>query len=345
MSRVDHVIVGYDVTRTASLTLGTAAANSTLVEGEVIVLDSNGELMTAGQTVSDSEWITLGVGTPATWTEVNGYTRREIKYSAPIYGSGVKSYKGLSYVAATQRTATFTTGLTPSTTNGAYDYVFRIVYKEDHVAGSTPGQYATEYRVTSDATNTATLTALYAYIDTLVTADTTARVATTAATNSLIFTGVALTSDTLTSIDEFFSVDFEVFFYQVPLTGSGAGIAASTGVTPTYNTAVRGSGLWQEIRDMEKKAKLYGGPINIAHFPQESNLGTFFTVKNKTYDQIVIEHDNPFAPAGSTSIKTVPDTTVIALPNNTYTTVQADVLSILNPWIASCPAALPAVVL
>ncbi len=335
-------MVGYDISRTVT-TLGTASAASNLAEGEIIVLDKYGKLLTAGKTIADSDIIYIGQGGKSTYTEVNSQTRRVINYSSPIYGSQVKSYEGLSYVAATQRIATCaSTGLTPSTTAGAYDYVIRIVYKDPFVKSQTPGQFIQEYRVTSGAA-LSSLQALYNAFRTAITADVANARVSGGDTTALTLTGLTNTTAALTDIDGYFFVDFDVFFYQVQLTGTGAGTMSAAGPTVSYNTAVMGSGVWNQIRDMEKAAKAYTGITNFMDFPVPSNVSDFFTVTGKTYDQIVIESEVPYTSSDNQYIKTAGVSTVIALPNNIQTTMTIDVLNILNAWMASCPGAFNAI--
>jgi hypothetical protein len=261
--------------------------------------------------------------------------------SGPIHGSNVKTYKGYSYTAATQRIATCAnSGLSPSTTAGAYDYVIRIVYKDSLVAGQTPGQFTQTYRVTSGSTLT-NLQALYTAFRTLIAADTNARVS-GGGTNTLTLTGLTNTSAALTDIDDYYFVDFDVAFYQVQLTGTGAGTYSAAGPDVTYNTAFQGMGTWQQVRDMEKKCKPNYGVANFTSFPVPSNVSDFFTVINKTYDLIVIEHNVPFVSSDMGYNKETMQTTVIAIPNNTYTSILTDVEAILNKWMASCPGAFSA---
>ena len=341
MKRVDHVLVGYDIARTSPLTLGTNAASSTLAEGEVVVLDKYGKLLPAGKTISDSDIIYLGLGTKTTYTEKgsgSGYTRRSMKLSGPIVAYGVKSYKKMSYTAPIQCTATAaTTGLSPSTTAGAYDYVLRIIYKDNLVASQTPSQFIQEYRVTSDATLTS-LQVLYDAFRTLIAADNNARVA-GSGTTSLILTGLTNTDAAMNDIDGYMFVDFDVIFYKVQLTGVGAGTQSAAGPAVTYlATKTQGEGTWKQVRDLEKAAKAYTGIVNWIDFPVPSNTTDWYTVLGKTYNQIVIEHDVPFTSSDMNYTKTARQATILAFP--IAATQAADVISILNPWMASTPAAL-----
>lgn len=341
--RVNKVIVGYDISRTSSLTLGSATLASNLAEGEVIVLDKNMKLMTAGQTIQDTDTIYIGIGAKETFTDVNGYSKRPIIYSDPIVGSLVRGFRAKPYAAAVQKIATCAS-VVPLTTAGVYDYVLRIVYTDNMVADQTPSQFVQEYRVTSNATDCANATALYdafraqiAFENAKGFSGNAPRVV-ASGTSTLILTGHVLDSDSLTAINDYFVTDFKVYLNQVTLSGTGAGTvvgAPSNTVTYTANTGSRGNGTWQEMRDLEKKNKPYRGVMNMIDFPVPSNVTDFFTVKAKTYHQIVIDHDASYNAADNNYIKETKLTTHIAL--TPACTVLDDVLAILNPWIESLP--------
>lgn len=335
--RVDKILIGKDINRTASLVVGTDSDN--LADGEIVVMDKNMNVLAAGSTIADTDTIYIIQGTADLFTyyDIQGNLFdgaattgvRRFLVSDPIVGNLVRSYKGLSYSAAAQRTATIdTTGMTPVV---GTEYIVRIVYKDmkEH-----PGQFTQTYRYIS---TTATLDTWGAAMAAKINAHAGRRVDATytAGDDTLLLTGKAIPQCTtgLTDIDKYSLVDFDVAFMYVASTGVWT-IWPATVTTTTYTGPEYGQGTWTQIRDMEKAAKGYIGFTNRTTFPVKEPAT--YTVKSATYDQIIIEHDVEYTSPDNQYVKRTPLTTVIAIPVPSSGTQMTQVLGVLNPWMASC---------
>ena len=111
LKNVDKLLIGKDISRTGTLVVGGSGDN--LAEGEIVVLDKNMAIMTAGQTISDTDTIYIIQGTgddyaysDADGTAVTGVTR--FIASDPIEGKLVKSWKGISYDAKGEQASVLT---------------------------------------------------------------------------------------------------------------------------------------------------------------------------------------------------------------------------------------------
>ena len=112
IDRVNKVLIGKNIARTAALTSSTLYTGTNgPAEGEVIVLDKNLKLASAGITIADSDiiYIAEGVGDTYTTTNEAGTTVtgiRKLIISDPIEGKNVISYLGRAYSAAAQQVVT-----------------------------------------------------------------------------------------------------------------------------------------------------------------------------------------------------------------------------------------------
>lgn len=327
-NRVNKILIGGNIARTAALVLYGAGCN--LAEGEVVVLDKNKELLAAGATIADTDTIYIAVGTGETYdyvteTGVSVAGVRKLKISTPIEGALVKSFKGLSYSAATQRVASV--GIDTSATFAPVigdEYVVRIVYRDitEH-----PGQFVQEYRHIATTVTPADLTnALLAKVN----RDNGARVAATNVADDLVLTGKVIPYNT---IDDYSQVDFEVTFYK----GDHTEISD---VAVTYSAnATSGNGNPRIVRDREKHALGYEGVLNTTHFPVVAP--EFVSSLTATYDSIIIESDKSYLSADNQYMKEFATTTELYIPVDAGQT--ADVLAVLNPWMASLPGSFDAV--
>src|SRR3989304_57536 len=127
MDRVNKVLIGKDISRTAALT------SSTLYTAEEI-----------GDTYS----ITNEAGTTVTGI-------RKLIISDPIEGKNVTNYTGRAYTAAVQQVVTITPSLTPVV---GTEYAIRVVYTDTY---DRPGQVAHTYRVICTTASVANLCTLF----------------------------------------------------------------------------------------------------------------------------------------------------------------------------------------
>ncbi len=331
--KVNKPIIGKDIDRTGSLVIEGASQN--IAEGEVVVLDKNREVLAAGSTITDSATIYLAVGTGETHdytlpdgTAVTGI--RKLSYSAPIDGAHVVSYVGLSADnAATERQATIDmSGITPVV---GTEYVLRIVYKDVH---EHPGQFTQTFRYTSlDATIANLVDALVAKINEYgPSGDIESRVTAANSSNDLVLTARVIPNNTTNDeIDEYSQVDFECSVWSI-VTSTGVKTGSWSTATLAYNTTAHpGNGNPKLVRDTEKHARAFEGVTNLINFPVIKP--TMLTDMTKWYDAIIIEHDAEYVSGDNQYRKEAPLTTEIYLPANALQT--ADVLAILNPWMAS----------
>lgn len=319
-AKVLKTIIGKDIARTASLVIGGASDN--VAAGEVVVLDQNKNIMTAGQTISDTQKIYIVEGLSDTYDYVNPAGTsitgvRKLLYSDAIDGNGVFGYKGSAYAAPTEQVSTISFGtLTPVVDT---EYVVRIVYKdmEEH-----PGQFTYTYRVTATTT---TIADLYAAFVTAINNHVGSRVVASGGVTNLVLTGKAYNdNETVDSINEYKQVVFEPFLFS-------DNFASDASITDT-TAPTQGVGTWKLIRDEEKWSQGYEGQTNRIKFP--INGPDFRTVKDETYDVIVIDHKNWFT-AANREEKQVDIKTKVFLPDGASQTTN--ILAVLNPWMASLP--------
>jgi hypothetical protein len=331
LTRVTKVLIGKDISRTASI-VNIYAASPQPADGEILVLDKNKTPLAAGSTIVDSDVIYLCQGTSTTYNYTNdaGTTvtaARRLKFSDPIEGKLVKGYRGTPYTAKAERTITFAAITAPLT--AGTEYVLRVVYKD---VNAKRGQFSKSYRFISTGT---TSQAVFDGLRAAIAADSGARVA-GSGTTTLILTGkeIAEGATALSDIDKFQMVDFDAFLTYV---NSSANQVAVTGAAKTNSFVEYGFGEWELVRDIEKDQLGYEGILDQTSFPQVTH--SLSTVLNETYDTIVIDHDKSYLSPDNAYVKEQPITTIVFIPN-TLTSNQMDtVLSILNPWMASCPGA------
>jgi len=346
LKRVDKLLIGTDIDRDATAGV-TGATIPTLVgvtgaevmaDGEIIVLDKNKTVMAAGNTIADHDTIFIAQGTGVTF----GYSNiqdtpfvgcRKLQISDPIEGAKVRSYVGRSYAVKDEKDVTLA-AVTAPLVQGT-EFKLRIVSKDikEH-----PGQFTQTYRFVLGAT--LTTNALFTGLAAAVNGDSGRRVTATAGA-TLLLTGLEQPEccTGLTDIDKFRMTDFDVFLTYVDSDGNDVAV---TGAAQTLTTALEyGSGNWEQIRDLEKYMIGHMGNTNKTHFPVLEK--DFDTVVDSFYDMIVIEHDKSYLAPNNQGVEQTPITTVLAIATATTGinagNQTATILSVLNPWMASCPGA------
>jgi len=336
LQRTNKLLIGKDISRDAQVVAGativTSVGSTGLADGEVVVLDKDFKVLAAGATIADSDIIYICQGTSLTYSYTNEQgtevtSNRRIILSDPIQGNLVRSYKGISYDAKGEQVDTWTLSNTPVV---GTEYFVRIVYND---MNEHPGKFTQTYRyIATDALLATMVVALNAKIN----AHSGRRVnSTTNTTTTLVLTGKPIPECTtgLTDIEEFRMVEFESFINYVDSDGNWASLGASL----SRSAADYGSGTWEQVRDMEKRALPYRGIHNFTMFPVQ--LPAVDTVKDETYDFIVIEHDKSYVSPDNQYVKQAPLTTVIAFAVPGTGTQETSVLQQLNPWMASLPRA------
>ena len=344
LKRVDKLLIGKDINRDAQVVAGasitTVVGSTGLAEGEIVVFDKFKKVATPGITVADSDviFICQGLGETYDYTNPQGTavtSNRKVVFSDPIEGKKVRSYEAVSYTAKSEQTAAQDwAGYSPTAGD---EIIVRVIYKDikEH-----PGQFVQTYRVISSGTLATDGAAMAAKIN----AHSGRRINADYTTTTLTLTARAIPECTtgLTDIDEFSMVEFEMRSLYVDSNGNWQVITA-TDPSITYSGPTYGQGNWEQVRDIEKLQKGHLGVTNKTHFPVLDP--GFATVKDAEYDLIVIEHDRTYLAPNNQGVEQTPITTVLAMETGTTTTGVNDgnqvtqVLSVLNPWMASTPGA------
>lgn len=336
LNRVNKVLIGKDISRTGSLALagGTSAGN--LVDGEIVVLDKDLNIATAGVTIADTDTLYIIQGLSETFTFKRADTgaavtgARRFKISDPIEGRLVKKYEGVSYSAPAEQVDTIV--CTSLVATAGTEYVLRLVYKD---INEHPGQFTQTYRYT-----TVTGDAFGDIGDALVAAvngDDGSRVTAAFGTPDLTLTGLPRPECTtgLNDLDEFIIVRFDTFLNVVNSDGFWE-TSAYDSLTKT-TAADEGIGTWEILRDAERRELSYEGIDNRIHYPVL--IPELTTVVAETYDLIVIESDKSYVSPDNQYVKQAPLSTCIAIPVPAAANQATEVLAVLNPWMASLPKA------
>lgn len=340
LTRVNKILIGKDVSRDTQVVGGigiaTLVASTGLAAGEIVPLDENKKVLTAGSTIADTSTIYFCEGTSETFSYTNETgtlvtSARKIIFSDPIDGARVKSWKGNSYAAKSEQSTAISMVGWAST--AATEVLLRIIYKD---LSEHPGQFVHSYRNIGTGTLDTDMAALVAKVN----AHKGRRVNATYATNTDIITlaGRAIPECTTSTsdIDEFSMVEFTAVLVYIDSNGNWA-TSATCPVSITDTAASPGWGTWEQVRDLEKHAQGYKGVFNRIHFPIVTP--DFRTVKDATYDMLVIEHDQPYQSPDNQYVKQTPLTTIIAIPVPSSGTQMATLLGEVNPWFASLPGA------
>jgi hypothetical protein len=326
---VEKCFIGKAINRTADTSGFPADASDNIAEGEVIVLDKDKNILSAGATIADTSSIFIAEGLGETYSYVNEAGTsvtgvRKWRCSDEIKGNSVVEYSAKSYSAPVQAVWTIdAAGWTPVAGN---EYILKIVYKD---IDSGIKQFSHTYHYIA---GTDTLDTEMAGIVSLINKDSKRRVvaAYTSGTDTFTLTALAIDDDsTVNSIDEYRQVNFEVFNTTENITWTSS--ALSVGPQP-------GSGYWKQVRDEEKWSEGYDGITNRTAFPVIKP--DMRTVKDETYDVVVIRHKNWYTSAMGRE-EQVDLTTKLFLPDDAGQT--ANILAVLNTWMASLPKAFASV--
>jgi hypothetical protein len=324
--KVEKIFIGTDISRTASLVIGGSGDN--IASGEIVVLDKNKNILSAGATISDTDtiYIVEGLSTTYDYVTPNGTSItdvRQLLISDPIQGNAVTEYSVEAYAAATEQTYTVNFGtLTPTV---GTEYVLRIVYTD---VIEDPRQFTYTYRVVATST---TLATLYDLFVAAINAHPERRIQATDNTTYITLTAKAFDdNDDVDSINEYKQVTFEVFLQS-------NNFASDAAVTQTV-VPYPGNGTYRLVRDEEKWSQGYEGLLNRTSFPTQ--VPTWRTVLSETYNTIIIRHKNWYTSVANTE-EQVDITTKIFIPNTATSNQTDNILAVLNPWMASLPKAFP----
>jgi hypothetical protein len=327
INRVNKVLIGKDISRTAALTSSTLYTGTNgPADGEIIVLDINKNILAAGATIADSPIIYIAEATSDTYSYVTEGTAtavtgvKRLILSSPIVADSVTSYVGRAYAAAAEQVVTITPTLTPVV---GTEYVLRIVYTDTR---EHPGQVTATYRYVA---KTATLADLLTAINAKINNDTHRRVNATGGTTTIVLTGRVLpwdVTDSVNALDRYQQVNFKAF-----LISNNWGTATTPIVYTTRPTP--GEGTWQKVRDAEQDQLGYRGVDSLITWPQRTPA--MRVVSGATYNCVAIESMVPYQSPDNQYIKRAPVTTEIYIPLNATFNQMLDVLNLLNPWMES----------
>jgi len=333
--RVNKVLIGKDIARTEELQITDPSTTATYIaDGEVIVLDKDKNLLSTGDTITDTDTIYIAVGTSDTYdyTLPDGTlveNAKKLDISGPIKANNVVSYKGLNAdSAATERQATIdiatATSFTPVV---GTEYVIRIVYKD---INEHPGQFIQDFRAVAESATPGDLTDAFV---SKINKNKDSRISAENSTDDLVLTGKVIPNSSADAIDEYQQVDFDVALHEVEE-------GDWDDVSVTYDTnAHPGNGNPKLVRDREKHALAYEGVTNMTQFPvikpdMKVDMSTW-------YDAIVIESNVPYVSTSVEYGETSPQTVELYLPDgaaqtSTDPTLGHDAVTVaLNTWMES----------
>lgn len=273
------------------------------VANSLTILKDNGVALGTTDTVKDSAQIYI--------TQIDPVLGR--RYSSPITGKNVRSYKGEPYRAAVAKIIAVgyngTSGSIPVINGG--EYALNIVVKTDSEVQLNHIQrfnYVADASATEDEIATAFVTAINsdAYMKY---EEVSASLLTNGANR-----GIAITAVTPTTFD----VAVDLSFAGVP-------------VTETQSPDL-GNGLPKQMREIEETYKGYKGFLNRIWLPDQP---TYFTDPATNYDMIVIEHGNEFDQQNENSSSKAPLTTYIMIPDTIATFDKTNFLAALDSYMGS----------
>ena len=346
--RVNELLIGKNIDRYTGGFGGQDIEyiQANIAEGEVVVLTKDYVGFADGDSFSTTPVIYVAEGSADTRTvaKENGTeaTIRRLIISAPIDGNQVIKYNKNSYEPKSEQNVTF--GPIQDTIVAGTEYLVRLVYKD---MVEYPGQFTETYRYVAKQGDTST--DVYDGIrDRIrsykgkISIKGGARITPNAnGQTSLVLTAKPIPECTssIKDIDEFKQVEFEAFLNYVDNDGYWTELEVNP--AKSYGLASQGSGIWEVIRDVEKRSLSYRGIENRIWFPiayPERRVQ-----KDGHYNEIVIEHNAEYISADNQYLKEALLTTEIAIEKELGTAPTENqgvtVETHLNTWMASLPSA------
>jgi hypothetical protein len=309
------ILIGQNIARTAALTV------ATLANGEIACVKDDMTILTAGQTIANSDYIYVVQGTAGA-----------PRFSSKIQGAQVEKYEGTSYAAAVQQVTVvgaIAAGAGSINLVNSTEYVLTLIFYYDKVIGSER-QLVRRFYYTSDSTATQQeiAQAITAAINTDPVAST--------LVNAVAAVGVGLNwGITITGLAQTYAVidGYEQVTWKVAMDGGfndgGVTTLAVNNVFPNY-----GSGTFPHVSDLERAAVGYSGITNLMQFPVPP-YPVFATV-GVFYDMYAITYYDKHATANLNKEGLSPEMTLVAMPNG-GAGQQLALENEMNPWMASCP--------
>jgi len=338
-TKVNHFIVGKDISATAGVTLGTATASSTVAEGEIVLLDKNMQLLPASPTKDDSSVIYIGVGLSQTYYNPgqSTYTKRALRLTPAI--TNPKKLETATYVAPVLKKQRISLPTTLGNTNTKIDqeFVVWVNYIDPHAVQLSNGLFPQTWRIIPSQNSIASGGTFARQLAALINNDTDARISAIVGTGGTALSLVAkqVTTSDIGSEDEFFQVDFETFFYTADSLGvetipSGATISTSS--ETNY-----GKGSWYEMKNLERASKPYEGVGSKLAWPHATfhddwGVGSDSTIK---FNQIWISYEKQVSDTNLSIDTHTNESVCVAVKYNATPNQWQSVLDALTSWCNS----------
>lgn len=223
------------------------------------------------------------------------------RQSMPIGITSITGITKTAYRAATSQISTLTVGAADVQSNTLY--WIEIVDKRDREYVNKP-KYSYQFLSDASATDLEIVTGLAAAI----TADKSAIVTATAATNVLTITGKTYAATGQATEYEYFEI--------VPIINGGFTSASTTATTTAAN---RGAGTYEIVYEAEDGNKGYKGNLNRVEF---ARLGTYYATSTKTYVTYTIRH-NRALDNDENGLKSLPVVTFVYIDSTATSSITA----------------------
>jgi len=330
-----------------------AASVSVLDDGEIAVVKQDGSILTAGDTISDSEFIYIVQG-----------TADAPKFSAKIKGASVKKYTGSAAATAVEQISFIGSngtvgGMEGGTPLDNQEYSLHLVIKGLDKDLYSKRQLRKSFHYTTDggATEEELVDGLLASLA----ADSMIQLAGSTKTGAVIevskvgtagikLEGLAVAKG---AYDEEEQVIFEIALdkgFTIATQVDELGYIYVDGAAPTTTDAAssaptRGNGTYNHVSDLEEFAQGFNGITNKTGFPIPAYPK--YAVAGTEYDLFVIEHDSVHASGNLEQAVAAPLMTIVACikRGDDSATAKGGVVleAALNPYMASTPGAFASV--
>ena len=359
--RVDKVVIGKGIDRSANFAgaklidhIPTAVAvMRDIAPGEIVVLDSEMIGAWGSDTIAPEEPISF-INSPSIYI-VEGTDEavevgevdpsiygpfHKLLVTGPIEGKYITKYVKRNYVDSSEAVAVVSG-------NDVGDISGIIVAGREFLLSFTfedlvehPSHAPKIYRYVCNGLET--ISEILEGLATAINEDKSARISASYATNTLTITGKPIipTTSSVTDIDEYSIVDFNVVFNYVDNEGNWTAVPPDTFGTDiiTYTPPSYGIGTWEMIRDVEKHAQSYLGVDNRIWFPILTP--EMRTEKDKGYNMIIIESDPEYRTADNQYSKDTPKSVMVAIVHDGGSSTTHQGLAVedsLDTWINSIP--------
>lgn len=331
---------------------------ASLAEGEIAIVGNDFNVVAAGETISDHEYIYIVQGTASGDAP---------KFSAKIKGASVKKYSGSSYAAPNEQVTFIGSNgsdagdIEGGTVVNGEEYSLHVVikgfdkdlYSERQLRKSfhfTADGSATEEEVRDGLFNAIVADPMFkdvaiAKVGALIEVSKT----THATSYGIKLEGLAQTAG---AYDEYEQVFFEIGLdkgFTSATRISELGYVYLNGAAPVADASAapsevpsQGVGTYAKVKDLEEFAQGFQGITNKTGFPIPAYPK--YAVAGETYDLYVIDHVDVHASGDLEQSISSPLQTIVAIPVS-LTAATTLVEGILNPYMASAPGAFAPVLL